>query len=394
MTFSRRILLLAALVPAFACSDDGGGADAGSTSGGTTGATPTPDPSTTSATPSAVDSSTGGGVDSGSVDTSAGGVDSTSDGGSSSTGDDGETTGTESGDSTGEPAPPSGRLELDTILDTNAVVATKGMDVDADGNVFIWNYNQDNLERWDGATLETIATGGIVTGFGTDLAVDSDGDVVVSRGGSATGETLIKWNGTTGAPMWGPTGITIPGALLLGLTHATLDGTEYVFACDGTAIGGSIHRLAKADGSLLGSLPVHDVPLDVAVDSDENFYVLSSLSSNPVISGDPVQLRKYDALGAVVAGPVELVDALYITLGANGVLYVSSTDFDAPTRSILSFSSDLDEYPITHLPVEYSGFAGGIATMGTGDDLRILVNGQEGVGSGPICDVLVYREPD
>lgn len=310
----------------------------------------------------------------------------------------GDTTGTATGGSgtqgTGDTeGSPSGILELESVLDINAVVATKGMDVDSQGNVFLWNYNQDNLERYDGAMLQTLVVADFTTSFGTDLSVDSDGDVVVSRGGSAVGESLMKWDGTTGAPLWGDEGVLIPDALLLGLTHATVGGSEDVYVCDGAATGSSIHRLARADGAVLQSVPVDDIPLDVAVDGDENYYVLASTSSNPVVSGDPVQLRKYDATGTVIAGPVELSDAIYITLADNGLLYVSSTDFDEPTRSILSFTTELTPLSVTTLPPEYEGFAGGITSVGSGDDMRVFVTAQEGVGSGPICDVLVYREP-
>lgn len=289
--------------------------------------------------------------------------------------------------------PPLGSLELESILDTNAVVATKGMDVDSLGNVFLWNYNQDDLERYDGMVLETLVAASFTTSFGTDLSVDGNGDVIVSRGGSTVGESLMKWDGTTGAPLWGANGILMPDALLLGLTHATVDGTEHVYVCDGAATGGSIHRLARADGALIESLPVHDTPLDVAVDEDQNYYVLASTSSNPVVSGDPVQLRKYDAAGTVIAGPVELSDAVYITLADNGLLYVSSTDFEMPTRSIISLTAELMPLSVTELPPEYEGFSGGITSTGSGADMRILITAQEGVGSGPICDVLVYREP-
>ena len=47
----------------------------------------------------------------------------------------------------------AGPLELVEILDLNGHVTTKGMDVAADGRVFVWNYNQDDLEVWDGSSL-------------------------------------------------------------------------------------------------------------------------------------------------------------------------------------------------------------------------------------------------
>lgn len=370
MASSRCSSLLVLLMPLAACSPGNEARTTGDTSTGADSTGPRPSTSTGGADPS-----TGESGEAQTTGTSA----------SDTTG----TTGTEPTGSTGDP--PAGALELDSILETNAVVATKGMDVDALGTVFLWNYNQDDLERYDGMMLETLVASSLVTSFGTDLSVDGDGDVVVSQGGSVLGESLMKWDGTTGEPLWGDDGVLIPDALLLGLTHATVGGTEYVYVCDGAATGSSIHRLARADGALLQSIPVDDTPLDVAVDADENYYVLASNSPNPVISGDPVQLRKYDATGAVVAGPVELIDAIYITLADDGLLYVSSTDFDAPTRSIISFTPQLVQLSVTELPPEYVGFSGGITSTGSGADMRILITGQEGVGSGPICDVLVYR---
>jgi hypothetical protein len=57
-------------------------------------------------------------------------------------------------DSDTAPDLPPVALVLGETLDTNEVVATKGMDVTADGSVvYLWNYNQDILDRWDGVEL-------------------------------------------------------------------------------------------------------------------------------------------------------------------------------------------------------------------------------------------------
>ena len=97
--------------------------------------------------------------------------------------------------------------------------------------------------------------------------------------------------------------------------------------------------------------------------------------------------------GALLAGPVVLVDAVYLARSTDGVVYVSSTNFTAPTRRILSFGPDLEALATTELPAEYEGFAGGITTVGDGDETRVMISAQAGVGSGPICDVLIYRRP-
>lgn len=363
------VCCLALAVGLPACGDDGGGTDeAGSTTEVVGSSSSGPGAADTTTTDAA--SSTGPAATSSTTDADT----------------------TEGSSDTGEP-PPTGELQLDTILETNAVVATKGMDVDAGGDVWIWNYNQDNLERWDGRTLQTVVEADYPTSFGTDLSVDDDGNVVVSRGGSSTGETLIKWD-SSGAPLWGDAGITYAGSLMLGLHHATVDGASWLFACDGAATGGQIHRIDPADGSVVESLPVADVPLDVAVDDEGNLYVLASDDSNPIASGAPVRLRKYDPTGALlVDGPQMLASAVYITRSDHGLLYVSISDFDARTRSIASFDSDLAPLAVTELPPKYEGFSGGITAVGEGDDRRVMITGQAGIGSGPICDVLVYREP-
>lgn len=40
------------------------------------------------------------------------------------------------------------------------------------------------------------------------------------------------------------------------------------------------------------------------------------------------------------------------------------------------------------------GFAGGVDSYGRGTETPVLITAQEGVGSGLICDVLVYGRPD
>lgn len=77
-------------------------------------------------------------------------------------------------------------------------VATKGMGVTTDRSVvYLWNYNQDPLDAWDGETLTTIASG-LVSSYGTDLVVDGDNAVYVSKDDSSTGEIIMKWDGATG----------------------------------------------------------------------------------------------------------------------------------------------------------------------------------------------------
>ena len=308
-------------------------------------------------------------------------------GDSGESGESGETdteTGTDPGEFTGE-------LVLDTVLDINAVVTTKGMDVDDAGRVLLWNYNQDQLEVYDGASLQVLADMGLVTSFGTDLSVDSSGAVVVSKGGDSSGEQLMKWDGETGEALWGPTGLSFAGAVLLGLTHASVEGEEFLFVADGAATGGQIHRLDPSDGALLASTPVTGVPLDLAVGPNGSLYVLRAPSSNPVGNGEAVELLILDDAGGVLAGPLPLVDGVYITRASDGVLYVSSTDFAQPTRRILSFGPELDALSITELPPEYEGFAGGITSVGAGADTRVMISAQGGIGSGEICDVLIYR---
>ena len=299
-----------------------------------------------------------------------------------------ETEGTETS-TTGEPEP-SGALVLDEILDINAVVATKGMDVDDAGRVYLWNYNQDQLEVYADGTLSVLADMGLVSGSGTDLSVSAAGEVVVSKGGSSTGETLMKWS-AMGEPLWGAMGLNFPDALLLGLDHAQVGGEEFLFVADGREAGGRVHRLSPADGSVVETLELGLVPLDVAVDPVGALYVLDAPVSNPAFTGDPVELVKYDAGGSLVAGPVVLKDALYLTRASDGVVYVSSTDFDLPTRRILAYDSELEALAETALPAEYEGFVGGITSTGSGDALRVYITAQGGVGSDPICDVLVYR---
>ena len=125
----------------------------------------------------------------------------------------------------------AGPMALETILDLDGTVTTKGMDVADDGRIFVWNYNQDDLEVWDGTELSAVATEGLITSFGTDLVVDDAGGVIVSKGGSSTGEVLQRWDATTGETLWGDEGLTISGGLMLGMTMAGGD----LYAADGAA---------------------------------------------------------------------------------------------------------------------------------------------------------------
>jgi hypothetical protein len=282
----------------------------------------------------------------------------------------------------------AGPLLLDAVLDLNATVATKGMDIADDGRVFVWNYNQDDLEVWDGADLTALVTEGLISSFGTDLVLDGQGGVVVSKGGSSTGEILQRWDDTTGAPLWGDEGLTIPGGLMLGLTRATVDGEAGLYAADGAA--GLIRHLDITDGDERGSVPVAEVPLDVAVGPDGTHYVLTAAVSNPLTDGAPVTLRRVSPSGVEEAS-LAVDGGIYLAL-AEGLLYISATDFTAGTRRILTVDTDLTPRAVTELPASYSGYTGGIAVTGAGAERRIHVAAQEGTGSGPICDVLVYRE--
>ncbi len=280
---------------------------------------------------------------------------------------------------------------LDAILDVNAVVATKGLDVTEDGSrVYLWDYNQDQLQVWDGAALSTVATG-LVTSYGTDLAVDSLGQVYVSKGGSATGETIMKWDGVTGEAIWGSSGVLLSGALLLGLDVAILDGVESVYAADGAT--GSVLVLETENGAVVDTVVVAEaepVVLYVAAAPDGTLYVLTSAVSNPVTTGDPVYLRHIDGEGEGLHGPVAVEGAIYLTLGSDGLVYVSQSSFELPSRQVSVFDGELAPVTSMAVPESYVGFLGGIATYGEGDAQRVLVLAQEGEGSEPICDVLSY----
>lgn len=277
-------------------------------------------------------------------------------------------------------------LELVEVVDINAVVATKGMDTRDGEQVYLWDYNQDQLQRWAGGQLSTLASG-LVTSYGTDLAADQAGAVYVTKGGESLGETIMKWDGQTGAPLWGDDGLVLPGALLLGVDAA--DGALYVADGSIPAI-----RILSAEGVEQAQVPLDAVPLDVAVGRDGTLLVLVSAVSNPLTTGQPVYLQKVDADGAIVAGPVEVSGAQYLTRGEDGLVYVSTSDFDAPTRTLYAFDGTLTQRAAVSLPASYVGFAGGIAAWGSGAGLRIGVMAQEGVGSAPICDLLVYGKID
>lgn len=285
--------------------------------------------------------------------------------------------------------PPSS-LTLERILDINGVVTTKGMDVSPDGSsVFLWNYNQDQLERWDEGGLTALADG-LVTSFGTDLVLDAQGDVYVSKGGSQGGPVLGKWSGETGESRWGPNGLTLQGTLLLGLDTATVDGSEQLWVGDG-ANGGRVLRLSPSDGELLGEIAIGAVPLDVAVGPEGQLFVLTSTGSNPVGDGESSWLRRFDGSGQELGEALELPGAVYLARGDNGLLYASGTGFDQERRRIYVASPALELLSEVELPESYLGFAGGISTTGSGANLRVFISAQEGVGSEPICDVLVYQ---
>lgn len=151
---------------------------------------------------------------------------------------------------------------------------------------------------------------------------------------------------------------------MLGLTTATVDDTEVVVVADGRAAGGQIHHLDRSDGSILHSFPGADVPLDVVVDAQGQHFVLASATSNPLIDKDPVWLRRYDRDGTETE--LTLSGEVYLDLGSDGVLYVSSSDFDQATRRIIAVDRDLATQEITELPESYEGYSGGIATVGSG----------------------------
>jgi len=282
----------------------------------------------------------------------------------------------------------AGPLELVETLDLNGTVTTKGMGIASDDTVFVWNYNQDQLEVWDGTALTPLVTEGLITSYGTDLVVDGEGGVVVSKGGSSVGEVLQRWDATTGEPLWGDEGLIITDGLMLGLAVADVDGQTGLYAADGAA--GLIRHLSLTDGSERGTVAVDEVPLDVAVDADGTHYVLTAAVSNPLTKGDPVTLRKVDASGAQLAS-VSVTGGIYLTL-VDGLLYISATDFEGDTRRIITADTDLNLLAETDLPESYDGYTGGITATGSGVDRRIYIAAQEGTGSGPICDVLVYKE--
>lgn len=275
-----------------------------------------------------------------------------------------------------QPAP----LSMVSLMDINAVVATKGMDVADDGTVWLWNYNQDELQSWDGNELATVGSG-LVTSFGTDLAVLSGGDVVVSKGDSGSGDVLMRWS-PDGQTPWSADGLRLSDALAMGLHVADFEGSEALWLAD--AGGSEVRVLAASDGAERATIGVSELPLDVAV-LGERLFVLTSSSTNPLGDSAVITLRAYDLDGTELAS-TPVVGGSYLAVSA-GLVFVSTNDFDAASRSIAAFSADLQSRVDTELPASYVGFAGGIA----GRDGRVYVLGQEGTGSDPICDVLVYE---
>ncbi|TNE85348.1 MAG: hypothetical protein EP330_26185 [Deltaproteobacteria bacterium] len=269
---------------------------------------------------------------------------------------------------------------LAETLDVNGVVTTKGLGVDALGDVWLWNYNQDQLEVWRDGAL-TVVGSGLVTSFGTDLAVDDSGDIYVSKGDSGEANLVMKWSADGGTP-WGSTGQVVDGALVTGLHAADWGGEPALFVAD--ALGGQILVLDPSTGGRRAAIAVADLPLDVAVWQDR-LFVLTSLSTDPLGDGHPSTLRALDSDGTELA-TTELVGGSYLAI-RDGHVAVSVNDFSAEVRSLRVYAADLSEHVEVDFPAAYVGFAGGIDVR----DGRIYVSAQAGTGSDPICDVLVFE---
>jgi hypothetical protein len=285
----------------------------------------------------------------------------------------------------------SGILELDTTIDTNLRVANKGIAANSDGSkIYIWSYNEDLLYVWDGSTLTSLPSDIITSSF-TDIILDAEGDVYITKGGTGTtGNIVKKWDSEDGSNLWGSGGVTITDGILRGLGKAEIGGTEYIYIADGS---GKIHKLAKSDGTVLNTITVLDNPLDVAVDSDENYYVISSTIMLPQAIGDEIILRKYDSSGTQIGSDITLeAGSFYLTLGPDNFLYISSTTFDSSTRKIFTYDTDLNFISETLVPSEYEGYTGGIDTYGSESSKRVIIPAQEVAGSGEVCDVIVFKD--
>lgn len=297
----------------------------------------------------------------------------------------------DSGDA-GDVSEGPGILELDTIINTNIPIANKGITANEDGSkIYIWGYYEDKLYIWNGETLSSLSNNLVVDVF-SDLTLDAEGNIYISKGGTGpTNNYLKKWSIETGSNMWGSNGISVTSGVLRGLDKAEIDGTEYIYVADANS---KIHKLDKSDGTVLDSISVNDYPLDVAVDSDENYYVLSSVIIFPYVQGDSITLRKYDSSGTQIGDDVTLeAGSFYLTLGSDNFLYISSTTFDSLTRKIFSYDSDLNFVKETLISSEYEGFSGGIDTYGTGSDKRIIIAVQKGVTIPTrLSDVFVFKD--
>jgi len=284
-------------------------------------------------------------------------------------------------------------LILDKIIETNVSVANQGIDVSIDGSkIYIVSISDHKINVWDGTSLSDFVSSLTVTTFNSDLLVDSDGNVYTTVGGSSP--TIRKWNGLTGAEMW-LGGVDITGASLKGLAKATISGTEYIYVVDGKESDGQIHKLNKYTGSTVSSIDVYNYPIDVAVDSSENYYVLSSIHQDPDRDYDLIRLRKYDSTGAIgETSAVLMAGSFYITLASDNHLYINCSNFSVNlNRKIYIYDTNLTYIDEVDFPSQYIGYTGGIASYGEGDDLRIVVMGQEEWGAGPYFDAILFKKP-
>jgi sugar lactone lactonase YvrE len=210
-----------------------------------------------------------------------------------------------------------------------------GVAVDADGNLYVADYDNDAIEKF------TYSSGGytgpvlIGSDFSTPsgVAVDVYGDVIVADSGHSLVKVMTYSNGSYGTP------IPIGGGIFLNPTGVAVDPAANVFASDST--NSAVYEIYYSGGNYSGAISIgggsFSEAAGVAVDANYNVYA-AVLGSGTVVeipaSGGYTGLGAYSYATTIGSG---FSDPSGVAVDARGNVYV--TDYGHSEVKELAYSS-------------------------------------------------------
>lgn len=231
---------------------------------------------------------------------------------------------------------------------------------DANGNVFVLEYNALAEYSSTGAPLRTITTGISSTGYGSGLATDANGDVFVANYGGTVNEysstgALLR---TISSGVYGAVGIATDASGDLFVSGNTTYPAKVVeYSASGTlkntltgflSAGGALATDSKGDifvadsgknavlefsgsGTLLRTISDSiSMPGSLATDASGNLYVASNLNNT---------VTEYSATGAKIETlSVGTASAHSLATDKSGNVYVANNNYGS-TSTVQEFSS-------------------------------------------------------